>query len=243
VELKGRVALVTGAGTRVGRVIALALGRAGMSVAVHYAGSEKGARATAADIMRGGSEARTLPGDLVDPATGPRLIEHTVKVFGSLDVLVNSAAVMLRTPVGEVLVEDWDAMFALNLRAPFFLCQAAARVMGERGGAIVNIADLAAFETWRGYVPHSITKAGILQMTRGLAHALAPKIRVNAIAPGAVLLPEGPNQDLAEKLIATTPLGRIGTPEDVAQAVLYLLAADYVTGETLIVDGGRHVRI
>jgi pteridine reductase len=214
-----------------------------MSVAVHYAGSEKGARATAADIMRGGSEARTLPGDLVDPATGPRLIEHTVKVFGSLDVLVNSAAVMLRTPVGEVLVEDWDAMFALNLRAPFFLCQAAARVMGERGGAIVNIADLAAFETWRGYVPHSITKAGILQMTRGLAHALAPKIRVNAIAPGAVLLPEGPNQDLAEKLIATTPLGRIGTPEDVAQAVLYLLAADYVTGETLIVDGGRHVRI
>jgi pteridine reductase len=243
VELKGRVALVTGAGTRVGRVIALALGRAGMSVGVHYAGSEKGARATAAEIMRGGSDARTLPGDLVDPATGPRLVEHAVKVFGSLDVLVNSAAVMLRTPVGEVLVEDWDAMFALNLRAPFFLSQAAARVMGERGGAIVNIADLAAFETWRGYVPHAITKAGVVQMTRGLAHALAPKIRVNAIAPGAVLLPEGSNQDFADKLIATTPLGRIGTPEDVAQAVLYLLGADYVTGETLIVDGGRHVRI
>src|SRR3954453_23183733 len=213
-----------------------------MSVAVHYAGSEKGARATAADIMRGGSEARTLPGDLVDPATGPRLIEHTVKVFGSLDVLVNSAAVMLRTPVGEVLVEDWDAMFALNLRAPFFLSQSAARVMKDRGGVIINIADLAAFESWRNYVPHAITKAGIVQMTRGLAHALAPKIRVNAIAPGPVLLPDGWTQEQADKLIAGTPLRRLGSPDDVAQAVLYLLGADYVTGETIIVDGGRHVR-
>ena len=241
-EIDGRVALVTGAGTRVGRAIALALGQAGMRVGVHYMGSEKGARQTADEIIAVGSEARTLPGDLTDPATAPRLVEHTAKVFGSLDVLVNSAAVLLRTPVGEVLVEDWDAMFALNLRAPFFLCQAAARVMRERGGAIVNIADLAAFETWRGYIPHSITKAGIVQMTRGLAHALAPKIRVNAIAPGAVLLPEGMTQDQAEKLIATTPLGRIGSPDDVAQAVLYLLSADYVTGETIIVDGGRHVR-
>jgi pteridine reductase len=242
VELDGRVALVTGAGTRVGRVIALALGKAGMRVGVHYAGSQKGARQTAEEIIALGSDARTLPGDLTDPATGPRLVEHTAKVFGSLDVLVNSAAVMLRTPVGEVLVEDWDAMFALNLRAPFFLCQSAARVMGEKGGVIVNIADLAAFETWRSYVPHAITKAGIIQMTRGLAHALAPKIRVNAIAPGPVMLPDGWTQEQADKLIASTPLGRLGSPDDVAQAVLYLLGADYVTGETIIVDGGRHVR-
>ena len=241
-EIDGRVALVTGAGTRVGRVIALALGKAGMRVGVHYSGSEKGARETAEEIIGMGSDARTLPGDLTDPATGPRLVEHTHKVFGSFDVLVNSAAVMLRTPVGEVLVEDWDAMFALNLRAPFFLSQSAARAMGETGGAIVNIADLAAFETWRGYIPHSITKAGIVQMTRALAHALAPRIRVNAIAPGPVLLPEGWTQEQADKLIETTPLGRLGSPDDVAQAVLYLLSADYVTGETIIVDGGRHIR-
>jgi pteridine reductase len=242
VEVEGRVALVTGAGTRVGRTIALALGKAGMRVGVHYARSERGAREVAEQIIAAGSDARTLPGDLTDPATAPRLVEHTAKVFGGLDVLVNSAAVMMRTPVGEVLVEDWDAMFALNLRAPFFLSQAAARAMGE-SGVIVNIADLAAFETWKGYIPHAITKAGLVQMTRGLAHALAPKIRVNAVAPGSVLLPEGWTQEQADKLIATTPLGRIGSAEDVAQAVMYLICADYVTGETIIVDGGRHVRI
>lgn len=242
-DLDGKVALVTGAGTRVGRAIAVALGKAGMRVGVHYYGSEKGARQTADEIIAAGSEARTLPGDLTDPATGPRVVEHMSKVFGSLDVLVNSAAVMLRTPVGEVLVEDWDAMFALNLRAPFFLSQSAARAMKDRGGVIINIADLAAFEAWRNYVPHSITKAGVVQMTRALAHALAPKIRVNAIAPGAVLLPEGATPEFRDKLISTTPLGRIGSPEDVAQAVIYLISADYVTGETLIVDGGRHVRV
>ena len=241
-KLDGKVALVTGAGTRVGRVIALALGKAGMRVGLHYYGSEKGARQTADEIIASGSAARTLPGDLTDPATGPRVVEHIAKVFGSLDVLVNSAAVMLRTPVGEVLVEDWDAMFALNLRAPFFLSQSAARVMKDRGGVIINIADLAAFEAWRNYIPHSITKAGIVQMTRGLAHALAPKIRVNAIAPGAVLLPDGWTEAQRDKLVGTTPLGRIGAPEDVAQAVLYLISADYVTGETIIVDGGRRVR-
>ena len=242
-DLDGKVALVTGAGTRVGRAIAVALGKAGMRIGVHYYGSEKGARQTADEIVAAGSEARTLPGDLTDPATGPRVVEHMSKVFGSLDVLVNSAAVMLRTPVGEVLVEDWDAMFALNLRAPFFLSQSAARAMKDRGGVIINIADLAAFEAWRNYVPHSITKAGVVQMTRALAHALAPKIRVNAIAPGAVLLPEGATTEFRDKLISTTPLGRIGSPEDVAQAVIYLISADYVTGETLIVDGGRHVRV
>ena len=241
-SLAGRTALVTGAGRRIGRAIAVALGGRGMRVAVHYHGSEDGARETAAEIERGGGERASLfREDLSAPGGAARLVDSVADRMGGLDVLVNSAAVMLRTPIGEVTEAQWDAMFALNLRAPFFAAQAAAARMPD-GGAIVNIADLAAFETWPGYVPHGITKAGVVQMTRALARALAPRIRVNAVAPGAVLLPEDWDERTAERLASTTPLRRLGDPADGARAVLYLLDADYVTGETLFVDGGRHVR-
>jgi pteridine reductase len=133
-------------------------------------------------------------------------------------------------------------MFALNLRAPFFLSQAAAPHLARAHGAIINIADLAAFETWPGYIPHSITKAGIVQMTRALAHVLAPDVRVNAIAPGAVLLPDEWGEGDADRLRQSTPLRRLGSPADVVSAMLFLLAAEYVTGDVVIVDGGRHVR-
>ncbi|HXG72549.1 MAG TPA: SDR family oxidoreductase [Gemmatimonadaceae bacterium] len=241
-ELKGRTALVTGAGVRVGRAIAIALAGEGMRVAVHYAHSADGAHETVGEIKRNGGEAAVHQADLTDGEAASSLVADVVRRFAALDVLVNSAAVMLRTPVGEVTLDAWDHMFALNLRAPFFLSQAAATVLGERNGAIVNIADLAAFETWPGYIPHSVSKAGIVHMTRGLAHALAPKVRVNAVAPGTVLLPEDWAPEAGERLAATTPLGRAGSPADVTDAVLYLLRADYVTGETIIVDGGRHVR-
>jgi len=241
-ELGGRVALVTGAGRRVGRAIAVGVGARGARVAVHYHGSADGARETADEIQRAGGEARLFQADLSDADAPARLVGDVAAAFGALDVLVNSAAVMRRTPVGAVSVGEWDAMFALNLRAPFFAAQAAAQRMGGRGGAIVNIADLAAFETWPGYVPHGITKAGVVQMTRALAHALAPAVRVNAVAPGAVLLPDDWDAAAAARLTATTPLRRLGTPSDVVEAVLYLLGAEYVTGETIVVDGGRHVR-
>jgi len=162
--------------------------------------------------------------------------------YGRLDVLVNSAAVMERTPFGSVTAAQWDAMFAINLRGPFLLAQAAAPALAERAGTIVNMADLAAFETWPAYVPHGISKAGIVQMTRALARVLAPAVRVNAIAPGAVLLPDDWDDASGKHLEQTTPLRRIGSPDDVVGAMLYLIAADYVTGETIIVDGGRHVR-
>ena len=239
---RGRIALVTGAGRRVGRAIALALGARGMRVAVHYNRSAQGAEETAALVARDGGEARTFAADLSEEGAPEALVRQVASDMGALDVLVNSAAIMERTPVGTVTVEQWDGMFAINLRAPFFAAQAAAAVMGERGGAIVNIADLAAFETWPGYVPHSITKAGVVQMTRALARVLAPRIRVNAVAPGAVLLPHDWDQGAADRLARTTPLRRLGTPEDVAAAVCYLVEADYVTGETLLVDGGRSVR-
>lgn len=240
-ELAGRVALVTGAGQRLGRAIAVELGARGARVAVHYNASAAGAAETARAIAAAGGDARTFHANLADGPAPGALVDAVANAFGALDVLVNSAATMERTPLGEATVEQWDATFALNLRAPFFAAQAAAARMGA-DGAIVNIADLAAFETWPGYVPHGISKAGVVQMTRALARALAPRIRVNAVAPGAVLLPEAWDDATRDRLASTTPLRRLGAPADVVGAVLYLLGADYVTGETVIVDGGRHVR-
>ena len=241
-ELAGRVALVTGAGQRVGQAIAAALGARGMRVAVHYRGSATGAEATCAMVRDAGGEAHPFRADLSAAHAPAELVDAVAGHFGALDVLVNSAAVMERTPVAEVTPDAWDAMFAVNLRAPFFCAQAAARHMRARGGTIVNLADLAAFETWPAYVPHTITKAGVVQMTRALARTLAPAVRVNGVAPGVVLLPDGWQDADAERLAATTPLRRNGTPEDVARAVVYLLDAPFVTGETMLVDGGRHVR-
>ena len=240
--LAGRVAIVTGAGRRVGRALAVALGARGMRVVVHYAGSADGARETARLIQAAGGAATIVQADLRDVKAAEGLIDGVVEREGELFALVNSAAVMVRTPVGETTQAQWDDMFALNVRAPYFLSQRAAPALRAARGAIVNIADLAAFETWPAYVPHTITKAAIVQMTRGLAHALAPEVRVNAVAPGVALLPEGWSEADAEHLRRTTPLQRLGTPEEVAQAVVYLLEADFVTGEVIRVDGGRHVR-
>jgi len=155
-------------------------------------------------------------------------------------VLVNSAATMMRTPLDTVTPEQWDEVFALNLRAPFFLSIAAARAMGAQGGVIVNISDHMGFESWPAFVPHGVSKAGVSAMTRALAAALAPRVRVNAVAPGAVLPPEGWPAAEQERYAKETPLARIGTPDDVIGAIRYLIAATYVTGETLFVDGGRH---
>jgi pteridine reductase len=241
-ELRGKVALVTGGGRRVGRALALALADRGATVAVHYNESEKGAREVAAAIAKRGGRANTFAADLTQPTAPAALIQEVASELGSLDVLVNSAAVMLRTPFGEVEVDVWDRIFALNLRAPFFLAQAAAPHLRLARGAIVNIADLAAFETWPGYVPHGLTKSGIVHMTKALARLLAPEVRVNAVAPGTVLLPDDWTEADRERLDETTPLKRQGSPEDVASAMLFLLDAEYITGETIIVDGGRHVR-
>ena len=241
-ELTGRVALVTGGGRRVGRAIALALGARGMRVAVHHHGSTEGAAEVVHALADGPGEGWAVAADLAQPDASEQLVRDTVSHFGALDVLINSAAVMIRTPLDDVTVAQWDQMFAINLRAPFFCARAAAQAMGTRGGAIVNIADLAGMESWPAYIPHGITKAGVIQMTHALARTLAPAVRVNAIAPGTVLLPESWSAEDAARLVSTTPLRRLGAPADVVQAVLYLLEADYVTGDVLMVDGGRHIR-
>ena len=241
-NLTGRVALVTGAGRRVGRAIALALGARGMHVVVHFNGSRTGADETARLITDAGGKAIVEQADLTQVEAANELVDRAIAWRGALSALVNSAAIMLRTPVGETTAPDWDTMFALNVRAPYFLSQRAAPALAASQGAIVNIADLAAFESWPAYVPHGMTKAAVVQMTRAMARALAPGVRVNAVAPGVVLLPEGWSEEAAEHLRSTTPLRRLGSPEDVAQVVVFLLEAQYVTGEVIRVDGGRHIR-
>jgi len=241
-ELRGRAALVTGAGHRVGRAIAVALAGRGMRVAVHYNAASAGADETLRLVREAGGDGFVIAADLTKVEAAQELIDAVTARFGALDVLVNSAAIMLRTPFGEITAKQWDDVMALNQRAPFFLAQAAAPHLRASHGAIVNIADLAAFETWPAYIPHGLSKSGVVYLTRALARVLAPEVRVAGIAPGTVLLPEKWDPQSAEHLRETTPLARNGNPTDVTTTVLFILDSDYLTGETIIVDGGRHVR-
>jgi len=235
------VALVTGAAHRVGRALAVALANDGHDVAVHFHSSGSLVDETVRLIEAAGAKATLFQADLTRPDEPERLVRDVVASFSRLDVVVNSAAVMIRMPFGNITAADWDTVLNLNLRAPFLIAQEAARHLPD-GASIINIADLAAFEIWPPYLPHGVSKSGVVYLTRALARLLAPRIRVNAIAPGTVLLPDNFEPKFAAHLTATTPLGRDGTPEDVVQAMLYLLHAEYVTGETIIVDGGRSVR-
>jgi pteridine reductase len=242
-ELTGRVALVTGGARRLGRAFVEALAGRGMRVAIHHSSSVAQAEALAGELRSSGHEATAFGADLTDAGAALTLPDRVVERFGSLDVLVNSAAVMERIPFGTVNTESWDAVMDLNLRAPFLLAQSAAPHLKLTGGTIVNIADLSGFEPWREYPVHSISKAGVIMLTKVLAVALAPEVTVNGIAPGTVLVPEDYGDERREFLASTTPLGRLGSPDDAVQALLYLVAhGGFVTGETIIVDGGRLLR-
>ncbi|MBI4543145.1 MAG: SDR family oxidoreductase [Gemmatimonadetes bacterium] len=241
-DLRGRNALVTGAGIRIGRAIALGLVGRGANVGVHYFRSEDGARATAAEAEKAGARVALLRADLADAADAEALAARASSALGGLDIVVSGAAVMERRPLGDVTAADWDRTINLNLRGAFFVAKGAAAVMADRGGAIVTIADIAAFERWRQYPVHCISKAGVVAMTELLAKALAPGIRVNAVAPGAVLPPDAWDAETRARLAASTPVGRLGSAADVVRAVIFLLENDYVTGETLVVDGGRRIR-
>ena len=242
-ELTGRVALVTGGAVRVGLEIARALADAGADVAIGYLRSAAAARAAVRELEARGVRAVALRADVGRPREARALVAAAVKRLGRLDVLVNNAALFFRTPVETTTPAQFDRLLAVNLRAPFFCSQAAARAMGRRGGRIINIADVGAVRAWPGYVPYGISKAGVVMLTRGLAAALAPRIPVNAVAPGVVLLPAGFPRERGRRLAARTPMGRPGRPADVAQAVrFFATCSDYVTGQVLFVDGGMSVR-
>lgn len=239
------VALVTGAGHRLGRAIALGLGRAGFDLVVHYRSSSDGARETAAAIEAMGRTAWLVAADLADLSAIDALFGEVEARAGRLDVLVNSAAGFDSRPLEAVESEDWERTLAVNLRAPFFCIQRAARLMrrNPRGGCVVNLADHAGVSPWLGYSVHGISKAGVLFLTRAAARELGPEVRVNAVVPGPILPPPGEDPEAESWLHRGDglALGRTGDPEDVAGAVVYLVGAGYVTGAVLPVDGGEHL--
>jgi pteridine reductase len=241
-ELGGKVALVTGAGRRLGRAMASALASRGMTIAIHYHGSSEGATTLKDEIIGAGGRADCFQADLTDPDAARALAQQVVDRLGRLDVLVNSAAIMQRLRLEETTPEQWDHIINLNLRSVFFCSQGAAPALRAARGKVINLADLAGLEPWTGFAAHSISKAGVVMLTKVLALSLAPDVTVNAIAPGAVLVPEDYPEEERARLARSTPLRRLGDPSDVISALLYLLeGGDFVTGQTLVVDGGRFV--
>jgi pteridine reductase len=242
-ELRGRVALVTGAGRRLGLAMARALARRGMTVAVHHHASAEGAAQLCDEIVAGGGKAACFAADLTDAAAAAELPRRVAAELGGLDVLVNSAAVMHRLSFEDTTPAQYDAVLDLNLRSVFFVTQGAAPALRAAHGKVVNLADLSGLEPWPGFAAHSVSKAGVVMLTRVLARALAPDVTVNAIAPGPVLVPDEYDAEERDRLARTTPLRRLGAPEDATAALLYLLeGGDYVTGDVLVVDGGRLLR-
>jgi len=240
-RLAGSAALVTGAGRRLGQAIAIGLAESGCDVAIHYHGSERGAGETARAVRAAGRRAEVLQADLTDAAAAKGLADRAAHALQRLDIVINSAAIMERQPVEDVTPASWNATLDLNLRAPFFVAQGAVPHLRRAKGKIVNLADVGGLEPWPGYVPHSVSKAGIVMLTKALARALAPDIAVTAVAPGPVLLPDEWDDATRARFEQSTPLG-LGTPADVIAAIRFLLESDYVTGTVLVVDGGRLIR-
>ena len=236
------VALVTGAARRIGAAIVRTLHASGYDIALHYRDSAEQAQALAAELERArAGSTLLLQADLAEFDRLPELVARCIGRFGHLDALVNNASTFTPTPIGTATPAQWDALFASNARAPFFLAQAAAPHLRATRGAIVNLADLYAERPLREHTLYCMAKAALLMMTRSLALELGPEVRVNAVSPGAILWPEDRSDTAAQQaMLARTPLGRTGTPEEVAQAVHWLLRdAHYSTGQVLHLDGGR----
>jgi len=237
--LSGQTALVTGGAKRLGKAIALALAARGADIALHYHHSADEAGATAAAIRALGRRCAGVQADLADPRAPATIFGAANSALGAIRILINSAAVFPRGTLADTTPDAWDATFGVNLRAPFFLCQAFA---GQtKDGTIINLADWRAERPDGDYLAYSLSKAGLVALTLGLAKALAPGIRVNAIEPGAILPPPGRPADALAGMRASIPLNRSGSAKDIAQAVVFLAESPFVTGEVLRVTGGQHL--
>ena len=243
-DLQGKTALVTGAARRIGAAIARRLHAAGANVVLHYRGAETEAVALEAELnkARAGSAAK-VKADLLAPIAPKALVSTALERFGRLDVLVNNASTFYPTAIGAIEAGHWEELMGSNLRAPLFIAQEAAAELAKHGGSIVNIADIHAERPMKGYAVYSIAKAGLVALTRALALELGPAVRVNAVAPGAIAWPEDGQFPPPERgrIVGSTPLARLGSPEEIARAVHFLATAPFVTGQVLAVDGGRSV--
>jgi pteridine reductase len=240
--LQGRSAIVTGGARRVGAAIARRLHAAGASVLVHYRDSEAEASALAGELNgQRAKSAAIVKAELLAPIAPKALVSAALQAFGRLDLLVNNASSFFPVPLGELEASHWEELIGSNLRAPLFICQECAPQLARHEGAIVNIVDIHAERPLKGYPLYSIAKAGLAALTRALALELAPAVRVNGVAPGAIAWPEDGQFEDAERrrIVASTPLGRVGSPEDVAHAVQFLAGATFITGQIVAVDGGR----
>jgi pteridine reductase len=240
-SLRGQRALVTGAGQRVGRAIALALGAAGMHVAVHYRESRAGAEDAAQRIAQSGGQATLFHADLSDRDAARGLIDRAVVQLGGLDLLVASAASFERVSLDDVDDAAWDRSLNLNLAAPFALAQRAAPALRASRGNVVFITCSSASVPMRNYLPYVVSKGALRHLMKTLALELAPDVRVNAVAPGTVLPPPSYDSAAVARLKSAIPLARVGSPDDIARAVLFLASSPFVTGHELTVDGGRSV--
>jgi pteridine reductase len=243
--LAGRVALVTGGGVRLGRALALGLGKLGADVAVHHKASAEGANSVAGLIRVDGNRAQPFAADLTEASACEKLVADVEQALGPITVLVNSAAMFVRGKIEETSLDDFDAQWKLNARAPWLLSRAVAGRLSKQNleGDILNVVDIGgAFMPWKNYSAYCMTKAAVRSLTECLALELAPRVRVNGVAPGTVLAPESLSPQEAADLASRIPAGRFGSPDDVVEAAAFLLSGPkYVTGQLIRVDGGRAI--
>lgn len=217
----------------------LGLAAAGYDVAINYHSSDAEARTAARRVEELGRNAIVLPGDVSDAGDVDRIAAEVEDRWGRLDLLINNASLFQSKPLLEIGEGEWDRVMAVNLKGPFLMVKATADLLIRAEGQVVNLVDLSAFQPWVEYPHHSVSKAALLQLTRIMARALAPRVRVNAIAPGAVLLPDDYDEAKRERSRAKAVLGKLGTPDDVVRTVLFLERSPFITGEVIVVDGGR----
>ncbi len=243
-SLEDKVALITGGSRRIGAATARLLHASGMRLVIHYRSSAESAEELRAELCEERPDsAMLIRGDLEEIAKVKNLVRESAAAMGGLDVLINNASLFYPTPIRSATEDQWDSLMNTNLKAPFFLSQAAAPYLAKEGGCIINITDIYAERPLDDHPIYNATKTGLLALTRSLARDLGPEIRVNAVAPGAILWPEAGMDELSkQRLISRTPLRQAGNPEDIARTILFLVAdAPYITGQVINVDGGRTV--